>query len=102
MKLDPQAHIGYLIGYNSINIYRIWIPYKGIIISTRDVIFNKTTFFNGKQTNLSDKFIAEMDILIKKVKLPKFQARNKALLKEDKEVLIPAAGVILDNNDKPI
>jgi len=72
------------------------------VIFTRDVIFNKTTFFNSKWTNLSDKFIAEMDILIKKVKLPKFQARNKALLKEDKEVLIPAAEVTSDNNNKPI
>jgi hypothetical protein len=47
-KLDPRAHIGYLIGYNSTNIYRIWILYKGIVISTRDVIFDKKTFFNGK------------------------------------------------------
>jgi len=47
-KLDPRAYIGYLIGYNSTNIYRIWILHKGIIISTRDVIFNKKTFFDGK------------------------------------------------------
>ena len=47
-KLDPRAYIGYLIGYNSTNIYRIWIPYKGIVILTRDIIFNKITFFNGK------------------------------------------------------
>jgi len=60
------------------------------------------TFFNGKRTNLSDKLIAEIDILIKKVKLPELQAKNKALLKEDKEVLEPAAGVKTDNNDKPI
>ena len=72
MKLDPQAHISYLVGYDSINIYRIWILYKGIVISTRDIIFNKMMFFNGKWTDLLDKFIAEMDILIKKVKLPEF------------------------------
>jgi len=59
-------------------------------------------FFDGKQTNLSDKFIAEMDILIKKIKLPELQVKNKALLKEDKEVLEPAAGVETDDNDKPI
>ncbi len=47
-KLDPRAHIGYLVGYNFTNIYRIWILYKGIIISTRDVIFDKKMFFNGK------------------------------------------------------
>src|SRR5579871_1097629 len=53
-KLDPRAHIGYLVGYDSTNIYRIWIPHKGIVISTRDVIFDETTFFDGKRTDLSD------------------------------------------------
>jgi len=47
-KLDPQAYISYLVGYNSTNIYRIWILYKGIIISTRDIIFDKKTFFDSK------------------------------------------------------
>ena len=27
-KLQPRAHVGYLVGYNSRNIYRIWIPSK--------------------------------------------------------------------------
>ena len=66
-KLDPRAHIGYLIGYDSTNIYRIWIPYKGIIISTRDIIFNKKTFFNGKRTSIIKDLYAELDMLIKKI-----------------------------------
>src|SRR6266478_7525683 len=45
-KLDPRAYIGYLVSYNSTNIYRIWIPFKGIVISIRDIIFNEKTFFN--------------------------------------------------------
>ena len=102
MKLNPRAYISYLVGYNSTNIYRIWIPYKGIVISTRDIIFNKTTFFNSKRTDLLDKLITKIDILIEKVKLPKSQVRNKALLEEDEEVLVLAIGVELDNNDEPI
>jgi hypothetical protein len=70
MKLDPRAYIGYLVGYNSTNIYRIWIPYKGIVILTRDIIFDKTTFFNSERTDLLDKLIAEMDTLIERIKLP--------------------------------
>jgi len=66
-KLDLRAHISYLIGYNSTNIYRIWILYKGIIISTRDVIFNKKTFFNGKQTDILKNLHAELNTLIKKI-----------------------------------
>jgi hypothetical protein len=26
-KLEPRAHIGYLVGYDSTNIFRIWIPH---------------------------------------------------------------------------
>jgi len=66
-KLDPQAHISYLIGYNSTNIYRIWILYKGIIISTRDVIFNKKTFFDRKRMDILKDLHAELDTLIKKI-----------------------------------
>ena len=66
-KLDPRAHIGYLVGYNSTNIYRIWIPYKGIIISTRDVIFNKKTFFNGKQEDILEDLYAKLDTLIETI-----------------------------------
>ena len=66
-KLDPRAHIGYLIGYNFTNIYRIWIPYKGIIISTRDIIFNEKTFFDGKQIDILKDLHAELDTLIKEI-----------------------------------
>jgi len=66
-KLDLQAHISYLIGYNSTNIYRIWILYKGIIISTRDVIFDKKTFFNSKRTDILKDLYAKLDMLIEKI-----------------------------------
>src|ERR1700722_17614733 len=66
-KLDPRAHISYLISYNSTNIYRIWIPYKGIIISIRDVIFNKKTFFNNKRTDIIEDLYTKLDTLIKKI-----------------------------------
>jgi len=66
-KLDPRAHIGYLVSYNSTNIYRIWILYKGIIISTRDVIFNKKTFFDSKRIDILKDLHAKLDTLIEKI-----------------------------------
>ena len=66
-KLDPRAYIGYLVGYDSTNIYKIWIPYKGIVISTRDIIFNKKTFFDGKRTDITKDLHAELDTLIEKI-----------------------------------
>jgi len=88
-KLDPRAQIGYLVGYDSTNIYRIWIPHKGKVISTRDVIFDETTFFDGKRTDLNAELIAELDTLIQRIELPTSQALNEAILEEDEEILEP-------------
>jgi len=40
-NLNPNAWIGYLVGYNSTNIYRIWNPVTGQTLAMRDVIFNE-------------------------------------------------------------
>src|ERR1700730_7563158 len=40
-KIEPRAHIGYLVGYDSTNIFRIWIPSQEKVISTRDVTFDE-------------------------------------------------------------
>ena len=42
-KLEPWAHIGYLVGYNSTNIYHIWIPSTSIVIAVQDVTFDEST-----------------------------------------------------------
>ena len=88
-KLTPRAEIGYLVRYDSINIYRIWIPHTGKVISTRDIIFDEIKFFDGKRADLNAELITEMDTLIQKIKLPASQAFNEAILEEDKEILEP-------------
>jgi hypothetical protein len=53
-RLNPRAWIGFLVGYQSTNIYRIWNPQTGRVISTRDVIFNEDERFNGNVDQLKD------------------------------------------------
>ena len=60
-KLAPRAWIGFLVGYTSSNIYRVWVPGLGRTISTRDVAFNEAEFFNGDLQNLRDD-IREVDL----------------------------------------
>jgi hypothetical protein len=79
-KLEPRAHIGYLVGYDSTNIFRIWIPHQGVIISTRDVIFDKNTRFDGKKENLADVLIKERDELIEKIRIPEMLALNERIV----------------------
>lgn len=40
-KLDFKSHIGFLVGYESTNIYRVWVPYKKKVVSVQDVIFDE-------------------------------------------------------------
>lgn len=45
-RLDPKAHIGYLVSYESTNIYRIWIPVLSRAETTRDVRFDEDSFYD--------------------------------------------------------
>ena len=52
-KLVPRAFIGFLVGYNSVNIYRVWNPVKNKGKSYRDVIFNKyVTYYSFIKDNV--------------------------------------------------
>jgi transposase InsO family protein len=97
-KLDPKAHIGYLVGYDSTNIYRIWIPILGKVISTRDVIFNESKFFDDKlQQSHRWQSVTEIQKLIEKIQLPETQVNNEVILESDDEVLQPTT--MIDDTD---
>jgi hypothetical protein len=53
-KFNPKAWIGYLVGYDLANVYRIWNPIKNVVIRARDVIFNEDEVFNGNLDRLRD------------------------------------------------
>lgn len=48
-KMDERAEVGYLMGYESRNIFRIWLPEKWEVIATRDVIFDETSSYDPKR-----------------------------------------------------
>ena len=50
-KLKKQAHINYLIDYNSTNIFRIWIPSRSRVIRTKNVLFDENTYYTPKNLN---------------------------------------------------
>ena len=62
-RLDPRAWIGYLLGYDSTNVYRVWVPTKkeDPIIRIRDVIFDEETTFSGRVEELKEG-IREMSV----------------------------------------
>jgi hypothetical protein len=52
-KLLLKAEIGYLVRYDSTNIYRIWIPSRDIVVSSRDVTFNETVMYDPQRHRIS-------------------------------------------------
>ena len=58
--------IGYLVGYDSSNIYRIWLPdarsraHQGKVIRTRDVTFRQDLFYQDSDLELQGAELGEI------------------------------------------
>ncbi|KID93530.1 reverse transcriptase, partial [Metarhizium majus ARSEF 297] len=80
-KLEPRAHIGYLVGYQSSNIYKIWVPHKNRVILTRDVIFNESSFFENKiaQPELRQ----SISQLLEEIEIPEEQQVMESMLEQE-------------------
>jgi hypothetical protein len=51
-KLEPRARVGCLVGYESTNIFRIWILSEERVVATRDVTFQEMVFYDPKEPDL--------------------------------------------------
>ena len=64
-KLAPRARIGYLVGYQSTNIYRIWFPQLEEVRPEKNVAFNELVFFDPKELDKpAEDIIVTIDIPI--------------------------------------
>ena len=63
-KLKPWVYIGYLVGYEASNIYRIWVLALEKVIRTRDVTFNESIFFHPYSKDLTALLMAELKPLV--------------------------------------
>lgn len=68
-KLESRTMIGYLVGYDSTNIFRIWIPSKRRVIRSRDVMFNEQLFY-GSSAAEDGLPVGELDEVINKISVP--------------------------------
>jgi hypothetical protein len=104
-RLDPKAWVGYLIGYRSTNIYRIWIPSLAKVISTRDVIFDENTIFDGKTEDLMDNLmhqtLEEIATLVKTLELPLRQDTETESFYEDDAIKDSGASEEESEHDPP-
>ncbi|OAA34334.1 hypothetical protein NOR_08550 [Metarhizium rileyi] len=84
-KLEPRAHIGYLVGYQSSNIYKIWVPHKNKVILTWHVVFNESSFFENKIAQPELRQTTSQQLL-EEIKIPEEQQVMESMLEEEEEV----------------
>ena len=48
-KMRAKAHIGFLVGYDSTNIWLIWVPSQRKVIRTRDVTFDEDSQYRSHE-----------------------------------------------------
>ena len=85
-KVDAKAHIGFLVGYESTNINRLWVPYKKRVVSIRDVIFNEDEVLDGVPLQRTADEIKELDDAIQVIELPQADEQEDIQLSEHLEV----------------
>ena len=74
-KTEPRAHIGYLVGYDSSNIYRVWIPSLKRVIRTRDVIFKwQFTYKDDLLNNVAAGALSQQEVETLDLGQPQFTA----------------------------
>ena len=69
-KMEPRSYIGYLVGYDSSNIFRIWVPHRRTVIRARDVRFDETKRYDPQEVNLVDKLRQRVDDIIEVIEIP--------------------------------
>ncbi|RKF81008.1 hypothetical protein GcM3_040027, partial [Golovinomyces cichoracearum] len=62
-KLSARAAVGYLIGYDGANKFRIWSPSLNIIVVTRGVTFDENTIYDPKDAIQDSNLIIENETL---------------------------------------
>jgi hypothetical protein len=99
-KLSPRAHIGYLVGYEASNIWRIWIPSIHRVISTRDV-----TFDESRRYSIADEAALEAEVveIVKLIELPSLNSSvEEEFTLEDYEYSIDESGDTIAVGDSEI
>ena len=77
-KVMPRSLIGYLVGYDSTNIFRVWVPQKKRILRLRDVKVDETKRYDPDQPYLEDLLYESVPGKRVTLDIPEFGSRNQS------------------------
>ena len=101
-RLNPRAWIGYLVGYNSTNIYRIWNPRTNRVVAVRDVTFNEAETFSGDIQDLKDDLLhissEELETLLRTVEV--LEPTDRQITNQNEDEDLSAIGDVNASGDE--
>jgi hypothetical protein len=78
-RLNPKAWIGFPVGYDSSNIYRIWNPKLNKVFRTRDVMFNEGSIYDGDR-EAQQGGLEELQSIISHIEEPKSESEETLIV----------------------
>lgn len=99
-RLEPRTHIGYLIGYESTNIFRVWIPKLSRVINTRDVTFDEACRYTPNEdfTDVTERLITPLELFsLDTLEDPEADQPTQALLPYERSIDAPGDTIVADH-----
>ena len=90
-RLEPRAHIGYLVGYKSSNQFKIWVPKLNRVIETRDVTFDESKVYSPK-----DDFEEDLEQIVQTIQVPELETEPEAVANPEISIYEPGDSIIVD------
>ncbi|KAL1953540.1 hypothetical protein VTO42DRAFT_2617 [Malbranchea cinnamomea] len=88
-----RAHIGYLVGYESTNVFRIWVPYLHRVFRSRDVRFDETRCYDPTEPHIAQQLREHIEDLIETIHIPETCPFNSLPLQGETTTKTPTDSV---------
>lgn len=98
-KAKAKAHIGFLVGYDSTNIFLIWIPSQRKVVRTRDVTFNEDSKYQPHEVDAAQ-LISEPFLRDDTLDIPQIDYARLTEIESDSDEevfeLAPTGSIVVD------
>ncbi|OXV06537.1 hypothetical protein Egran_05695, partial [Elaphomyces granulatus] len=99
-KLQERAFVGYLVGYDSTNIFRVWVPHSKKVIRVRDVRFDETKRYDPRDPDLSIAARQRIDEIVEIVEIPEPQDGPCSYIENEISDLLEGTKFSTDGSDR--
>ncbi|OXV09936.1 hypothetical protein Egran_02301 [Elaphomyces granulatus] len=72
-KMAARSTIGYLVGYQASNIFKIWFPKERKVLESRDVDFDENSKYNPTTPSLEEKLVETTPVQQVTVQIPAYK-----------------------------